>query len=124
MISAERRRHGGFFLIPAGALIGFALGILAGYMWTGLLIGFGGGFLIFIMDRPGRGRPDHGQGPPSPPGAADILLLLAGVYIILSGIAIVIVPGQAWPDIAAGFLLLLGVWFIVRGTTHGGGSDD
>ncbi len=120
MNSAERRRHGGVFLIPAGALIGLGLGILAGYMWTGLLIGLGGGFLIFVTDRPGRASAGMGQAPP--PGAADILLLFAGIYIVLSGIAIIIVPNPLWPDIAAGFLLLLGVWFIARGTSRREGS--
>jgi len=120
MISSQGR-HGGFFLIPAGALIGLGLGILVGYMWTGLLIGLGGGFLLVVTDRAAGASSDTDQGSPSTLKTADILLILLGVYIVLSGIAIVIYPTSVWPDIAAGFLLLLGVWFVVRGMTRRGG---
>jgi hypothetical protein len=120
MVSAQGRRHGGFFLIPAGALIGLGLGILVGYMWTGLLIGLGGGFLIFVTDKPAGAPDENGPGQPTKPGASLVLLLIAGTYIMVSGIAIVLVPKSVWPDIVAGFLLLLGVWFIVRGFARGG----
>jgi len=112
-----RRRHGGVFLVPAGALIGLSLGILAGYMVTGLLIGLGAGFIAVIMDRPGRELKALGEGYPPPAGAADIVLFFTGIYIVLSGIAITIVPNFLWPEIAAGFFLLLGAWFVARGMT-------
>ncbi|HTY15180.1 MAG TPA: hypothetical protein VMC42_05685 [Methanoregulaceae archaeon] len=124
MISPEERRHGGFFLVPAGALIGFGLGILAGYMWTGLLIGLGCGFLVFVTDRPRRTNALSDPGSPSGPEVADVLLLLTGVYIILSGVAIIVVPARQWPDIAAGFFLIFGIWFSVRGLVGRRGSRD
>ena len=46
MESEHGRRHGGFFLIPAGALNGLGTGIIAGDMWTGMLMGLGAWFLI------------------------------------------------------------------------------
>jgi hypothetical protein len=119
MESEHGRRHGGFFLIPAGALIGLGTGIITGYMWTGLLMGLGAGFLIFVADRPERATGNGGRTPPRKTGASELILLLTGIYIILAGIAIVVIPRPLWPYLLAGLLLLLGIWLVVRGLAWG-----
>lgn len=97
--------HKGFFLVPAGILIGLGAGILLGYLVSGLIIGFGLGFLGSAASaRPvPYGNPAH------------LWLLVIGVYIVVAGVVINWIPRTEWPDIAAVFLIIIGIWVVIRG---------
>ncbi len=119
-MSIERRAcHGGFYLIPAGGLIGLGIGIILGYQFTGFLAGLGLGYLVFIV---GSGR-DTGytdqSGNPVPYKWSYLVSLVIGLDIIVSGFAIIWVPRTEWPNLLAIFLVLTGVWFIVHGFYRG-----
>jgi hypothetical protein len=42
-------------------------------------------------------------------------MVLIGIFIILIGVGLIYAPLQIWPYVIAGFLVILGVWFIIRG---------
>jgi predicted anti-sigma-YlaC factor YlaD len=44
-----------------------------------------------------------------------VTTLLIGAFLAFIGIGIVLVPAAIWPYAIAGFLILTGVWFLVRG---------
>ncbi len=119
MASEQTRRHGGFFLVPAGFLIGLGAGILLGYMWSGMLIGLGGGFLASIGKRGWADTYHDTSVRPHSTGGPRWFLPLIGLYIITAGIAIIWIPRDVWQNIAAVFLVLIGIWFIVRGYSQG-----
>jgi len=119
MAYEQTRRHRGFFLIPAGFLIGLGTGILVGYIWSGMLVGIGAGFLGSVGK---RGRENAYQDPTVRPhimGGQRLILLVVGLYIISAGIAIIWIPRELWQNIAAVFFILIGIWFIVRGYGRG-----
>jgi len=107
----RRRRHGHYGFIPAGVLIGLGVGLLAGYPDPGVLIGLGLGFLATGLVP--AAKPPEEAGPQ--PGGINAGMLLIGAFMILIGIGIVWAPAELWPYIIAGFLILLGIWFLVRG---------
>jgi hypothetical protein len=45
----------------------------------------------------------------------NLTMLLMGIFMILIGFGIVWAPVAIWPYLIAGFLILLGIWFLVRG---------
>jgi hypothetical protein len=108
-------RHRGFFLVPAGILIGLGVGMILGYQISGLIIGFGTGFLLSIARRQDQSSfQDSSEAAPKTNVAHRVLVILA-LYSIISGFAIIWVPRSQWRDIAAGFLILAGIWFVTRG---------
>ena len=108
----QRRRHGRHAFIPAGVLIGLGVGLLAGFPGSGVLIGLGLGFLASALVPTGMKPSETAE-----PGlkGMNITMLLIGVFLILIGVSIVWAPAAIWPYLIAGFLILLGVWFLVRG---------
>ena len=108
----RKRRHGRYGFIPAGVLIGLGVGLLAGFPGSGVLIGLGLGFLASALVPAGI-KPSE----TTEPGlkGMNITMLLMGVFLILIGVGIVWAPAAIWPYLIAGFLILLGVWFLVRG---------
>lgn len=100
------------FIIPAGVLIGLGMGMLVDHAGSGFLVGLGIGFLgsgllpIFRKQREGEGVL---------PGSTDVTMLLIGAFLIFSGIGLVFATAALWPYAIAGFLILLGIWFLVRG---------
>ena len=111
----RRQRHGRYGFIPAGVLIGLGLGLLAGYPGSGVLIGLGIGFLAMGLAPMLTKQPkEAGQDA----GGMNIMLPLLGVFMILIGIGIVWAPATLWPYAIAAFLILLGIWFLVRGFHH------
>jgi hypothetical protein len=120
------RRHGrrgtGFF-IPAGLFIGLGTGLVLGNPGVGVLIGLGAGFLAsalggFYLEPHEEEAPEGAQHRHAYPGASRWIMVLIGIFIILIGIGLIYAPLQIWPYVIAGFLLILGVWFIVRGFTR------
>ena len=107
----DRRRHGGAFLIPAGALIGLGAGLLAGQPGPGVLIGLGLGFIGSAVSSlwggedalPGRGH-----------GSAWIMGAI-GVFLVLIGASLALSLPFPWITIIAVFLILLGIGLIARG---------
>ncbi len=106
----HRRDYG--FIVFAGALIGFGAGMLVDYVGSGFLIGLGLGFLsaglIHIVRKPLEGKrlEPHGR---------SVTLLLIGAFLVFTGTGIVLAPVAIWPYAIAGFLILIGIWFLVRG---------
>jgi hypothetical protein len=123
MSMEQRARHGGFYLVPAGGLIGFGIGIILGYQLTGFLAGLGLGYLLFTggperdpgyQDQSGNPAPRN-----APCNSSYLVRLVIGLYIIASGFAIIWVPRSEWPNILAIFLVLTGVWFFAHGYYRG-----
>lgn len=100
------------FLIPAGVLIGLGVGLLVDQVGSGILVGLGLGFLatglIPLLKKPHEGEE-------SQPKGTNVTLLLLGAFMIFLGIGIVWSPISLWPYAIAGFLILIGIWFLVRG---------
>lgn len=49
------------------------------------------------------------------PGGMNVTTLFIGAFLAFIGISIVLVPAVIWPFAIAGFLILTGTWFLVRG---------
>jgi hypothetical protein len=109
----HRRGHRGTggFLIPAGLFIGLGAGLLVGRPDVGVLVGLGAGFvgMAFV-----RGR-EEGVEMHAPGRSGEIIAIVIGILFILAGIGLVYFPFQIYPYIGAGFLVLLGLWFLLRG---------
>jgi hypothetical protein len=105
-------RHQRGFLIPAGLFIGLGVGLLAGYAAAGLMIGLGLGFL-------GSALLKIREYPPNDAAAgmrhgSRWMPALIGIFFVVLGISMVWAPQNFWPYIGAGFLILVGIWFIAR----------
>src|SRR5665647_1703079 len=98
-------------LVPAGLLIGLGIGMLAGYAGPGLMIGLGLGFIGSAILKP-KGYP--GSDAPARYGGSRWMPALTGIFFIILGISMVWAPENFWPYIGAGFLILLGIWFVAR----------
>jgi len=109
----HRKRHGRYGFIPAGLLIGLGVGILTSYTGSGVLIGLGFGFVATGLADALRKPPEEAARPQQ--GGMNVAMLLLGVFMIVIGIGIVWAPAALWPYAIAGFLILLGVWFLIRG---------
>lgn len=109
--SGEQHKPYGF-IIPAGILIGLGVGMLVDNVGSGFLVGLGLGFLgsgLFPIFR----KPQMSEG--VLPESTDVTMLLIGAFLVFIGIGFVLVPAAIWPYAIAGFLILLGIWFLVRG---------
>ncbi len=107
----EHDRHAGF-IVPAGILIGLGVGLLVDRTGVGFLIGLGLGLIgseLLPLVRKSR------EGECTQPGGANVTTLLIGTFLAFIGIGIVLVPAAIWPYAIAGFLILTGTWFLVRG---------
>ncbi|MGB7788067.1 hypothetical protein [Methanoregula sp.] len=109
----RNRKHGRYFLIPAGVLIGLGVGLLAGYPGPGVLIGLGLGFLgSAFMKLSGYETGDTAL--PVQARRPRWTFALIGIFLIVIGIGISWAPVNRWPLLIAIFLILFGIWFIVR----------
>lgn len=100
------------FIIPAGILIGLGAGLLVDYLVCGFLIGLGLGLIgseLLPLARKSR------DGECTQPGSANITTLLTGAFLVFIGISIAWAPVAIWPYAIAGFLILAGTGFLVRG---------
>jgi len=122
----QRRRRGrqrsGLF-IPAGLFIGLGIGLILGNPAVGVLIGLGAGFVAsalsgYYLRGPEEETAEEAPGH-APMAASRWIMVLIGVFIILIGIGLVYAPLAIWPYVIAGLLVLLGIWFIVRGLGRG-----
>jgi hypothetical protein len=107
----EHDRHCGF-IVPAGILIGLGLGLLVDQLGSGFLIGLGLGLIgseLLPLVRKSR------EGECTQPKGTNVTTLLIGSFLSFIGIGIVLVPAAIWPYAIAGFLILTGIWFLVRG---------
>jgi len=100
-------------LIPAGLLIGLGIGMLAGYPWPGLLIGLGLGFLASAYLKPVE-RPAGDTAASDMHQGSRWVPALIGIFFIIFGLCIIWAPANFWPYIGAGFLILVGIWFLAR----------
>jgi len=106
----EHRQYG--FIIPACILIGLGVGLLVDHLGSGFLIGLGIGFVGSEL-LPLFRKPLEGGCPRT--GGANMTTLLIGVFLIFLGIGIVLAPVAIWPYAIAGFLILVGISFLIRG---------
>ena len=100
------------FIIPAGILIGVGVGMLVNNVGSGFLVGLGLGFLgsgLLPLVRKPLGS-EYTQ-----PGSTDVTMLLIGAFLVFIGIGFVFAADIIWPYTIAGFLILIGAWFLVRG---------
>jgi hypothetical protein len=107
----EHDRHRGF-IVPAGILIGLGVGLLVDHLGSGFLIGLGlgliGSELLMLVK---KSREDEC----TQPGGMNVTTLLIGAFLAFIGISSVLAPAAIWPYAIAGFLILTGVSFLVRG---------
>jgi len=106
----EHRQYG--FIIPAGILIGLGAGLLVDNLVSGFLIGLGLGLIgseLFPLVRKSR------EGQCTQPKGANVTTLLIGAFVLFIGIGIVLLPAALWPYAIAGFFILTGISFLVRG---------
>ncbi len=109
----EPEQHGNYgFVISAGALIGLGVGLLVGQVGSGVLIGGGLGLLASELI-PLVKRPQEREGLQR--GSMNVTMLLIGAFLIFIGISIVLAPAVLWPYAIPGFLILIGIWYLVRG---------
>ena len=107
----EHKQHNGF-IVPAGILIGIGVGLLADYLVSGFFIGLGLGLIgseLFRLVEKSR------EAECTQPGGANVTTLLIGTFLVFIGIGIVLAPAAIWPYAIVGFLILTGIWFLVRG---------
>lgn len=100
------------FIIPAGILIGLGVGMLVDHVGSGFLVGLGLGFLgsgLLPLVRKPLGS-EYTQ-----PGSTDVTMLLIGAFLVFIGVGFVYAPAAIWPYAFAGFLILIGIWLLVRG---------
>jgi hypothetical protein len=107
----EHHRHSGF-IIPAGILIGLGVGLLVDHVGAGFLIGLGLGFVGSEL-LPRLGKPLEGECPQT--GGVDVTNLIIGAFLAFIGISIVWAPAAIWPYAVAGFFILIGISFLIRG---------
>jgi hypothetical protein len=106
----EHQRYG--FIIPAFILIGLGVGLLVDHLGSGFLIGLGLGFVSSEL-LPLVKKPLERECPQL--GGKNVTTLLIGTFLIFFGFGIVLVPAAIWPYAIAGFLILVGISFLVRG---------
>ena len=100
------------FIVPAGILIGLGVGLLVDYLLSGFFVGLGLGLIgseLLPLVRKSR------DGECTQPKGTNVTTLLIGSFLSFIGIGIVLVPAAIWPYAIAGFLILTGIWFLVRG---------
>lgn len=105
------RRPDTHFLIPAGAVIGLGIGILADRTGAGFLVGLGLGFAgsgLLPAIIPGGPAPSAGYG-------VRWSEVIIGAFLVLLGTWIVWEPPVPWTYIIALIFILMGIWVIVRG---------
>jgi F0F1-type ATP synthase assembly protein I len=100
------------FVVPAGILIGLGVGLLADHLFSGFLVGLGLGLiaaeLLAIVRKSRNGERIQAAG-------ANVTTLLIGAFLAFTGISFVWAPIAVWPYALAGFLILTGILFLVRG---------
>ena len=107
----EHDRHNGF-IVPAGILIGVGVGLLVDYLVSGFFIGLGLGLIgseLFRLVEKSR------EAECTQPGGANVTTLIIGTFLSFIGIGIVLAPAAIWPYAIAGFLIIAGIGFLVRG---------
>ena len=107
------RHHQRGLLVPAGLLIGLGVGLLAGYPGPGLMIGLGFGFIASAFLK-SAGRPAGDAAAAGMHQGSRWMPGLLGIFFIILGFSMVWAPENFWPYIGAGFLILIGIWFIAR----------
>jgi len=100
-------------LIPAGLLIGLGVGMLVGYSWSGLLIGLGFGFIASAYLK-SAGHPVGDAAAYGMHHGSRWMPGLIGIFFIIFGLSVIWAPANFWPYIGAGFLILVGIWFLAR----------
>jgi hypothetical protein len=104
-------RYSGF-IVPAGILIGLGVGLLVDYLLSGFFVGLGLGLIcseLFRLIEKSR------EAESTQTGGSNVTTLLIGTFLVFIGFGIVLAPAAIWPYAIAGFLILTGIWFLVRG---------
>ncbi|HNQ30609.1 MAG: hypothetical protein A4E36_02187 [Methanoregulaceae archaeon PtaB.Bin009] len=51
-------------------------------------------------------------------GNTDVTMLLIGAFLVFIGIGFVFALDALWPYAIAGFLILVGIWVLIKGFYH------
>src|SRR5512136_2076193 len=98
------------FIVPAGILIGLGVGLLVDYLLSGFFVGLGFGLicseLYRLVEKSREAESTQLAG-------VNVTTLLIGVFVVVIGFGIVLVPAAILPYAIAGFLILTGNWFLV-----------
>ena len=100
------------FIVPAGILIGLGVGLLVDYLLSGFFVGLGLGLIcseLFRLIEKSR------EAESTQTGGVNVTTLLIGTFLVFIGFGSVLAPAAIWPYAIAGFLILTGIWFLVRG---------
>jgi hypothetical protein len=108
----ENQRGNYGFVVSAGALIGLGAGWLVDNVGTGILVGIGVGLLVSELI-PSIRRSEESAGLQR--GGVNVTTLLVGAFLVFAGISIVVAPDVLWPYAVPVFLILLGIWSLIRG---------
>ena len=106
----ERGNYG--FVVSAGALIGLGAGWLVDNVGTGVLVGIGAGLLAAELIPYIRGSQESAG---LRRAGVNVTTLLIGAFLVFAGASLVLAPAVLWPYAIPGFLILLGVWSLIRG---------
>ena len=107
----KNERYSGF-IVPAGILIGLGVGLIVDYLLSGFFVGLGLGLIcseLFRLIEKSR------EAESTQTGGVNVTTLLIGTFLVFIGFGIVLAPAAIWPYAIAGFLILTGIWFLVRG---------
>ncbi len=103
------------FTVPAGILIGLGVGLLADHLFSGFLTGLGLGLIgAELLARIRKSRNAEG----TRAAGTNMTTLFIGAFLTFAGISFVWAPVVVWPYALAGFLILMGTWFLVRGISR------
>jgi small-conductance mechanosensitive channel len=105
------RWYWGGFLIIAGLLIGFGVGLLTGYPGSGFLIGTGLGFLGATFINPVE-RVDRVAIVQVSTPRSRYMVALTGIVLVVFGLGIVL---ALWPYIIAVLIILAGFFVLFHG---------
>ena len=109
-VGKQHRDYG--FIIFAGFLIGLGVGLFVNHVVSAVLIGLGIGFLASGLI-PLVKKPTDAESLQT--GGINVTGLLIGAFLIFIAIGIVYAPAALWPYAIAGFLILVGIWSLIRG---------
>jgi hypothetical protein len=105
------------FVVPAGILIGLGTGLIVDHPGSGFLAGLGLGLIgAELVARSRRSRETAYRQPGGLSlGRMNLTTLIAGAFLVFTGIWFAVSPAVTWPYALAGFLILAGILFLVRG---------
>jgi hypothetical protein len=111
-MAKEKSHHTSGILIPACLFIGLGIGLALSEPGVGVLIGLGVGFFAMVLIKI-KSEPVEITLPSS---IAGYFIILLGIALIVIGLGIVFFPEQLYPYIVGLFVALFGIGFLILGS--------